>query len=313
MHSLNAGRRAPEILLVEDDSNLLNISRDYLARAGFTVNVAASGWDALKTLKNLTVDLIISELLLADVDGSSLREKCLVQPETRDLPFLFIVPGGNPDIQVRALRTGVDDVVQKPFDPIVLVARAQAVLARRQAYEEIVRVDPLTRLLNRHSFGAELDNELSRAMRYGRTGSILMLDVDAFSQVNEESGVPLGDLLLTSLSFVVLSNIRNVDLAGRYRGEKLVLYLPETPVENAEHLAKRIQERLRQIADSVAGYPLTVTCAIVPAPQDGQSGEQISAMALEVARVSKTRGPGQVCILGRDIQPSELASAGGGH
>lgn len=307
MNPLQPSRRAQEILLVEDDPNLLNVSRDYLARAGFKVSVASSGWDALKALKGFSADLIISELLLSDVDGSSLREKCLLQPDTRDVPFLFIVPGQQPDVQVRALRLGVDDVIEKPFDPIVLVARAQAVLARRQAYEEIVRVDPLTRLLNRSSFGSELENELARAKRYGRNGSIILIDVDAFAKVNEESGVPLGDLLLTSLSFVVLSNIRNIDLAGRYRGEKFLLYLPETPLEGAEILAQRIQERLSHIADNVAGYPLTLTCGIVAAPMNGHSGDQLATMAYSVARHSKTVAPGKVCVLGRDVMESDIA------
>lgn len=299
-------QRTPELLLVEDDASILHTSREYLSRAGFSVSVAASGWDALKALKLQPVDLIISELLLTDMDGSSLREKCLLNPETRDVPFLFIVPTEQPDVQVRALRTGVDDVISRPFDPIVLVARTQAVLARRQTYQELVRVDPLTRLLNRQSFDAELDAEIGRAKRYGRTGTLVLIDVDAFAKVNEESGVPLGDMMLASLSYVVLSNIRNIDLAGRYRGEKLVLYLPETPLEGAEFLAQRIQERLKNIADTVAGYPLTFTCGIVSAPLNGHTGDQLASLALRLARASKKTGPGKVSVLGRDFQEADL-------
>lgn len=305
MHSLGT-RRTQELLLVEDDASILHSAREYLSRAGFSVSVAASGWEALKALKLSPADLIISELLLTDMDGSSLREKCLLNPEVRDVPFLFIVPTEQPDVQVRALRTGVDDVISRPFDPIVLVARAQAVLARRQTYQELVRVDPLTRLLNRQSFDAELDAEISRAQRYGRTGTLVLIDVDSFNKVNEESGVPLGDMMLASLSYVVLSNIRNIDLAGRYRGEKLVLYLPETPIEGAEFLAHRIQERLIHIADTVAGYPLTFTCGIVQAPLNGHSGEQLATLALQVARTSKRQGPGKISVLGRDLSIEDL-------
>lgn len=309
MHNGNGPRHAPEVLLVEDDANLLHISRDYLARAGFSVSVASTGWEALKALKSLPADLIISEMNLSDVDGSSLREKCLVLPETREVPFLFIVPANQPDLQVRALRAGVDDVVLRPFDPIVLVARAQAVLARRQAYMEIVRVDPLTRLLNRHSFDAELEAELGRAQRYGRAGVLVLIDVDGFNKINDESGSALGDLMLTCLSGVVLSNIRNVDLAGRYRGEKLVLYLPETDLAGAEILAGRIQERLHHIADHVAGYPLSFTCGIIPAPMDGRNGAELTSLALAVARFSKLQGPGRISVLGKDILLDDIVRA----
>jgi diguanylate cyclase (GGDEF)-like protein len=305
MSDADARPRA-ELLLVEDDPTILTHARDYLTRAGFSVNVATTGWDALRALKNHNVDLIVSELLLADVDGSGLREKCLVNPETRDVPFLFIVPADQPEVQVRALRSGVDDVIERPFDPVVLVARTQAVLARRQAYQQLVRVDPLTRLLNRHTFESELESELSRARRYKREGTLILIDIDGFAKVNEESGTPLGDLLLTCLSGVVLSSIRNVDLAGRYRGEKLVIYLPETLVGGAEQLATRMQERLAQIADAVAGYPLTITCAIVAVPMNGQTVIQLANTALKVARHSKQQGPGKVVVLGRDVQVSEL-------
>jgi GGDEF domain-containing protein len=100
-----------------------------------------------------------------------------------------------------------------------------------------------------------------------------------------------------------------VDLAGRYRGEKLVLYLPETLVGGAEQLASRMQERLAQIADAVAGYPLTITCAIVAVPLNGHTGAQLASTALRVARHSKLQGPGKVAVLGRDVQESQLAEA----
>jgi diguanylate cyclase (GGDEF)-like protein len=307
----NDGRPAPEVLLVEDDANVLHASRDVLARAGFAVNVATTGWEALKAIKAVPIELIISEITLADMDGNSLREKCMLHPESRDVPFLFIVPSNQPDLQVRALRAGVDDVVLRPFDPVVLVARAQAVLARRQAYMEIMRVDPLTRLLNRHSFESELEVELGRARRYDREGALALLDVDALSRVNDESGSPLGDLLLTCLSGVVLSSIRNVDLAGRYRGEKLVLYLPETPPEGAEILVRRIQEHLRSISVSIGGHQLSVTAGIIPAPLESRHGAELITLALALARRSKQQGPGGVALLGREFHLEDIGETQG--
>lgn len=168
---------------------------------------------------------------------------------------------------MRALRAGIDDVITKPFDPIVLVARVQAVLERRVAYQQMMRVDPLTRMLNRPTLELELAEEISRLVRYNRHATLLLIDANQFSELNKESGDAMGDLMLTCFSGVILQNIRNVDIAGRYQGEKFMVFLPETVLEGAKILAQRIHEQLGKIADSVAAYPMSFTSALLHMPE----------------------------------------------
>jgi len=292
MYRLNG--QQPAVLIVEDDATVLHTIRDYLGRADFQIYVASSGWDALKQLKNRVFDLVISDVTVQDMDGSSLREKCIMDPNTRDMPFLFLAPKESTDSQVTALRAGVDDIVTKPFDPIVLVARVQAVLERRRSYEEMVRVDPLTRLLNRPAFESELHQELQRIERYGRHGSLLVVDVDDLSKVNQESGGTLGDLLLTCLAGVILTSVRHVDRPGRYRGEKLMIFMPETDAEGARIVAERIQSRLRHIADAIAGHPLTFTSALLAVPEDGTETHTLFQRADDVIEFQKHREKGVI-------------------
>lgn len=294
------------VLIVEDDPNATNIMRDYLARAHFEVRVASNGWEALKRIREGGVDAVVSEAAVSDMDGASLREKCILSPDSRDVPFLFLLNPKDTDRHVRALRSGVDDCIVKPIDPVVLVARVQAVLERRRAYAEMVRVDPLTRMLNRHTLERELEAELGRVVRYQRHGAALLIDVDHFGEVNQENGVAMGDLLLTCLSGVILTNIRNVDLAGRFRGQEFLLYLPETPLEGAKILAERVQERLKAISDSIAALPLTITCAIALAPTHGTSYGEIIQLLLETVRVGKQQGGGIVHVCST---PAPAASA----
>lgn len=93
MSSMNF-RKGGTVLIVEDDANILMVVREFLSRAGFQVLSAHSGWDALKVLREHAVDAIIAEDKVSRIDGSSLREKCLLKPDTREIPFLFLVPGG---------------------------------------------------------------------------------------------------------------------------------------------------------------------------------------------------------------------------
>lgn len=282
------------VLLVEDDSGLLGTMRDYLSRAGFQVRNATSGWEALKRVQDGPVGLVIAEITVSDMDGCSLREKFLLNPETREVPFLFVAPENMPDKQVRALRAGVDDMITRPFDPVVLVARVQAVLERRRTYEQMVRVDPLTRLLNRPSLEVEIESELSRVVRYGRFGTVVLIDIDAFHKVNTESGSNMGDLLLTCLAGVILTTKRTVDIAGRYRGEEFLLYLPETDLEGAAKFTRRLQRQLAMIADSVAGYPLSFSCGLLHSPEGGGSMEEIFPRLEQALAKAKAEGPGRM-------------------
>jgi len=300
---------SPSILIVENDANTLHIMRDYLTRADFKIRTAPNGWDALKRLKDGPVDLVISELNLADDNGAGLREKLVLNPGTRDVPFLYVIPENKTEILVRALRSGVDDCITKPFDPIVLVARVQAVIERRRAYEQMVRVDPLTRLLNRPALEKEVREELSRIERYKRTGSMVLVDIDDFASVNAQNGVAMGDLLLTCLAGVILSNIRGMDRAGRFDGEKFLLFLPETDEKGAEAFTQRMQTKMAAIADAIAGIGLTFSSGIVVAPRDGSEFEVLRERLYSAVRFAKARQKGSIVVWSRDI--AESASTDG--
>ena len=296
------------VLIVEEDANVTNSMRDYLSRAGFQVRTAMSAWEAFKRVKDGPVDLIISSLDMADADGMSLRDKLTINPATRDIPFFYLVPEGKKDLLVTALRSGVDDCITKPFDPVVLVARIQAVLARRTMYERMARTDPLTHMLNRPTLMEEIGNELQRAARYKHPASLVLLDVDDFSAINAESGFAMGDLLLTCLSGVVMHSIRNVDVAGRYRGECFLLGLPETDAAGAEVVVGRIRETLAKASAPLAGEPLSFCCGIACAPNDGHEMEVLLPRLQHALNHAKEQGKGSVAVWRRDVSDSQDAS-----
>jgi diguanylate cyclase (GGDEF)-like protein len=239
---------------------------------------------------------VISELTIADMDGCSLREKSLLDPGTREVPFIFLIPEGQSEKEVRALRSGVDDCIEKPFDPVVVVARVQAVLARRRTYEMLVRVDPLTRVLNRPTVEREITAELARVLRYDRFASLALLDMDDFATVNADHGQALGDLLLTCLGGIILTNMRAVDIAGRYRGEQFLLYLPETHKANACVLLERILTRFAAVADAMAGLKVTFSAVIAEPPADGKDLEVLTGHCRDALRKVKEQGKGRIAL-----------------
>ncbi|MFP4499608.1 MAG: diguanylate cyclase domain-containing protein [Candidatus Hydrogenedentota bacterium] len=287
---MHAPAREVSVLLIDNDAHSRATIREYLARAHFEVRTAMTGWEALKRLNDSPVDLVIASSQMENADGAPVREKFVMHPESREIPFIYLVEKDQPESTVKALRGGVDDIIERPVDPVVLVAHVQATLARREAYLRMVRVDPLTRVLNRPTFLQEMHDELTRAARYQRPGSALYLDMDDFAHINTEFGYEMGDLLLTCVAGVILTKVRNSDIAGRLAGEKFILYLPETSAEGAQRLAERIQERVAAVSDGIVGVQLGFTSVVVDVPA---GGFEAKALLDQCAVTMKTAKAGQ--------------------
>lgn len=283
-------------LIVGDDARAFLAVREHLVRVGFRVRSVDNGWEALKSVKETPPDIVVAELAMSDMDGCSLREKFLLDPGIREIPFIFLTEDGGAEKQIRALRTGIDDFILKPCDPVVVVARVEAVLARRRAYEEMVRVDPLTRVLNRPGVEREIRDELVRLVRYERRASLAIIDLDDFAAINKEHGHPMGDLMLTCIGGLVLANIRGADIAGRLRGEEFALYLPETPSDGACTLLLRILERFVATADAIAGIVTSFSTGIAEAPSDGQDWPQLYKCARRALQEAKSRNRGEIVV-----------------
>jgi len=108
-------------------------------------------------------------------------------------------------------------------------------------YENLATTDGLTGLLNHRHAQEVLRRELGRAVRYGHSLSILMLDVDGFKQFNDTYGHPQGDTVLQSIAHILRAGVRSTDYIGRYGGEEFLIILPETTRADACVLAERIR------------------------------------------------------------------------
>ena len=110
--------------------------------------------------------------------------------------------------------------------------------------EVAASVDPLTGLRNRTRFFEDLRRELAEARRHGTPLSLLVLDVDSLRTINAEQGYDAGDRLLLSIGEMLLTRLRISDIAARIGDDDFAVILPQTPLEGARMLAKRVAETL---------------------------------------------------------------------
>jgi len=175
-------------------------------------------------------------------------------------------------------------------------------------YNDMLRVDPLTRLLNRQTLEDEIAEELQRVERYDRFACLALIDMDDFARVNAEQGQAMGDLLLTCLAGII-ADIRTIDTAGRYHGETFLLYLPETRADGAAVLTGRIHGRFRGLADTMTGLDLTFSAGVVEAPRDGCELSVLLGRAEEAIERAKKAGRKRVALWPGEVeQITELHS-----
>lgn len=124
------------LLLVDDEPGLREAVQAYLEDSGFTVDVASNaqaGWDLLE---ERTPDLLITDIMMPQVDGYQFLGKLRADIRFQNLPVVFLTAKGMTKDRIQGYQAGVDAYLSKPFDPDELVAIIENLLARRATQEE---------------------------------------------------------------------------------------------------------------------------------------------------------------------------------
>jgi diguanylate cyclase (GGDEF)-like protein len=155
--------------------------------------------------------------------------------------------------------------------------------------------DDLTGLLNRRYLLDRMEEELSRAERYNRQMSVLMVDLDNFKQFNDSVGHPAGDRILENIALTIMNSIRSIDIAARYGGDEFVIVLPETDTGMALHIAERLRSSIAEtplegVSDKSLPDKLTASIGIVCCPQHGSTVEGLLKCADEALYRAKDQG-----------------------
>jgi phosphate regulon transcriptional regulator PhoB len=128
------------VLVVDDEPDLLELVRVNLATAGYTVETAATGSDALAALRRAAPDVMILDLMLPDISGTELCARVRADQRLTGLPIIMLTAKSEEIDRVVGLEIGADDYVTKPFSPRELALRVRAVLRRRAPSGEEARV-----------------------------------------------------------------------------------------------------------------------------------------------------------------------------
>lgn len=161
--------------------------------------------------------------------------------------------------------------------------------------------DSLTGLYNHREFQKRLGEETERASRYGKSFSLLMLDIDHFKIFNDSHGHPVGDAILKEIVKVIQKCIRNVDFPARYGGEEFSIILPETIGLHAAKVAERIRKAIDDgpfVTPTGHRVHLSISIGVASFPEDGRRREELIHSADQALYLAKKDGRNRVCRYG---------------
>lgn len=175
------------ILIVDDQPEITELLSLYLKKEGFHIIEAHDGMDAFQLIAKEQIDLMLVDIMMPIIDGYQLIKKVR---ETIQIPIIIISAKQEDQDKIEGLSLGADDFIQKPFNPLEVVARVQALLRRSYNYSLEAKT--------------QLEDHESRKKVVGN----LTLDENSFSIIKQEMVIQL-----TKIEYRILEML--MDYPGR--------------------------------------------------------------------------------------------------
>jgi diguanylate cyclase (GGDEF)-like protein len=316
---INVGTLGKGTILVVDDTNVnLQLLNLLLSRHGYRVLTAGDGNAALAIVQQELPDLILLDIMMPGMDGYEVCQELKRLDRSKDVPVIFISALSDVFDKVKAFSLGAVDYIIKPFQTEEILARVSThltirnlqkslqeknaqlekeIMERKRIQVELERIattDSLTGLYNRRYFFNLGETEFSKAQRYNRPISVILLDADHFKDINDSNSHAAGDQALEHLADQLHQHTRAADLVARYGGEEFIILLPETTAQEAYSVAERIRETVQNSILTHEGkkysYTLSLGIADNQNCEQGTRFEAILSMADRALYQAKDRG-----------------------
>ena len=302
------------VLLVDDEPTQRLITARMLRRAGFQVEMAGNGQEALRKIESGAFQLLITDWEMPEMDGIALCRAVRSAGFAGYVYTILLTSRDAVEHLVAGLGAGADDYLTKPVNEHELLARLSTgkrivTLERslRAANEENRRLsvtDPLTGTYNRRYLMEQLPKEIDRAARYGRYLSVVMCDVDHFKRINDTYGHQAGDDVLRLFVTLLERSTRSSDWVGRYGGEEFMIVLPETSMSCALTAAEHMRAEIASNALMADGVQISITASFGVAGWEGPVplGSSLDALIANCDEgVYESKGAGRNCVKGKPL------------
>ena len=240
-----------KILVVEDEASIrLNLTL-MLKGEGYAVDSAENGRAGIEQAKSFAPDLIVSDVMMPELDGFGMLEALRADPRFADTPFIFLTALNDRSSMRRGMNLGADDFLNKPFTRDELI---EAVNSRLKKYESAARSlaerlvagnDELRRWYRQGLTGAERERPLAFAETAGMTGkmsvaTVLFADIRNFTTYSERlTAGQIAELLNAYFESVCQPIVRNGGRIAKLIGDGIMVVFEQRPEDGEDNHARR--------------------------------------------------------------------------
>lgn len=281
------------ILMVDDVTTNLKCAAEVL-KGAYEISTAKSGRQALLFMKQSIPDLILLDINMPEMSGYEVMEKLKENPETQDIPIIFLTVETDRESEIKGLKMGAMDFIRKPFEPEIMRSRIDKILQMTEQKRELMNFahkDGLTDLLNRRYLESML-NKTDSAME---KGFFILLDLDNFKCVNDIFGHAVGDEVLIRFSKVLQEEVENKDSVCRVGGDEFIVFISgEGDKNKVKSIARRmiagIEFEVNDLLSDSCDFKLSVSAGIAQKPEDGSTFSELYSAADKALYYVKQNG-----------------------
>lgn len=290
------------ILVIDDTTANIEVLHAMLS-PDYEVLFATSGLQGLELAHTSNPDLILLDVRMPGMDGLEVCRQLKSDPETRNIPVIFLTALNDEGFEETGLQAGAIDYITKPYNQAVVRRRLANHLSLKRyqdMLENLVWLDGLTGTHNRRHFDRMLEREWQRAMRSQTTLALIMIDLDNFKAYNDTYGHMAGDACLKAVAGILMQiPCRASDMVFRYGGDEFACLLPDTDKTGALVVAEQMLKQVRNMdSPAPAGhFPVRVTLSLGAAavtPEMGTTGQELVDLADKALYMAKAKGRNQV-------------------
>jgi len=230
-----------KVLVIDDTRTNIDILVELLSQK-YDVVVSLSGSIALEILEKESIDLILLDVMMPDMDGFEVCKHIKANNNTRDIPIIFITAKTDEESIEQGYLIGGSDYVTKPFKPRELLSKLSREFKLQDTIRELRYVsshDTMTGILNRKSFFEKGTNVFDKNTE---TSYAVMIDIDHFKKINDTYGHFVGDEVIRSITQTIKMQLSDQAIFGRLGGEEFAIILELPVFEDIEQKMNSIRK-----------------------------------------------------------------------
>jgi len=301
IREMNMGRAGTttNILCIDDNSEALELLSSILGPSGYNVITAVSGREGIEKAVSHKPGLVILDLMMPEMDGFEVVGALKNNPVTADIPILILTAKDlTLDDRLR-LAGKVESFVRKSCftkdDLLMHIKDLEVTYPRRAGL-----LDEVSGLFDHSYFQIRLAQETARSARYKDTFTLVMIDLDNFTEYIRAHGIHRANICIRKVAEFLRKSLRGSDTVVRYGIDEFGVILSRTSRDASELVSRRF-------LSYIESYPfygenimpqgrITATIALVSCPMDATAPEELVDISHQMLRKAKAEGGGRLVL-----------------